>query len=384
MYHNSTGAAADTATTQDPLLSAPARPLAFATFFQKMLLGQRCSLDDLDSLDPALYSHLVHLVNHSTAEEIERAQLRFETEVLRLVGGSRIPVSVPLVPDGHFLPVTKHNVRDYAERVADLRLNGEFAAQTRAFLRGLHMLVPGRLLRTFAPHELQALISCALASDGGSAGGVGGEGGGGGKGGKGGGQQSISTIPGREHANTSPHAGDPRLQTSSLVDPAVLSAEQLDAAVVFALDHLLPTDYTAGHARLTALRPHSHRLSLARRRQLEVTAALLPPLTAAQCQAFYDWYHSDPDDSSLAAAERWSLERRREVQLLAKRTTNNEVPAASETAIHLNEVGNPAAALVVFRQCLGFFSATDPGGLNVAKMRNNMNNCTHGTEISMS
>lgn len=126
----------------------------FANFFLKQLLGQRSEVNDLHSMDPELFSQLMSLTKVA-AEDIEEVGLKFEVQQMRF--GKMI--SVPLMPGGSNISVTAENLQSYIVQLSAFKLNVEFAAQARAFLRGLRMLIPERLFKIFSPHELQTLIS---------------------------------------------------------------------------------------------------------------------------------------------------------------------------------------------------------------------------------
>eukprot|EP00750_Incisomonas_marina_P000696 INCI10466.1.p1 GENE.INCI10466.1~~INCI10466.1.p1 ORF type:complete len:1198 (-),score=200.13 INCI10466.1:266-3859(-) len=126
----------------------------FANFFLKQLLGQRSEVNDLHSMDPELFSQLMSLTKVA-AEDIDEVGLKFEVQQMRF--GKM--VSVPLMPGGSNISVTAENLQSYIVQLSTFKLNVEFSAQARAFLRGLRMLIPERLFKIFSPHELQTLIS---------------------------------------------------------------------------------------------------------------------------------------------------------------------------------------------------------------------------------
>lgn len=121
------------------------------------LLGKMNTLEDLKNYDEEYYNNLNKL-HHFTGEEIDNLGLSFELTV----GGSS-PNStrrtVDLVRSGRSIAVTKSNVFQYSQAVANELLNVLGATQTRAFLRGFRDLIKVAWIRLFSARELQKLIS---------------------------------------------------------------------------------------------------------------------------------------------------------------------------------------------------------------------------------
>jgi len=121
------------------------------------LLGKMNTLEDLKNYDEEYYNNLNKL-HHFTGEEIDNLGLSFELTV----GGSS-PNStrrtVDLVRSGRSIAVTKSNVFQYCQAVANELLNVLGATQTRAFLRGFRDLIKVAWIRLFSARELQKLIS---------------------------------------------------------------------------------------------------------------------------------------------------------------------------------------------------------------------------------
>lgn len=74
----------------------------------------------------------------------------FETFTCLLSDGSR----VPLIPNGHQVPVTFENKEQYAKLKLQCRLN-ESAVQIEAIKRGLFAIVPSNLLKILSVANLQ-------------------------------------------------------------------------------------------------------------------------------------------------------------------------------------------------------------------------------------
>lgn len=123
----------------------------FAGFFLTKLLGRPNSPDELWSRDPELYRGLVAAKAVPDPAELD---LTF-TVASGALGAVR---EVELVPGGGEVPVTRGNLLRYLALVAHFKLNVETAAQCRAFLDGLRVVLPARWLRLFSQEELQLLI----------------------------------------------------------------------------------------------------------------------------------------------------------------------------------------------------------------------------------
>ena len=123
----------------------------FCLPFLNQLLGKQNALEDLKNMDAEYYSNLVKLKTLSV-DEIANLGLTFELTL----GPNR---TVPLLPGGSRMQVTKENVIHYVHLVAHQRLNIEGAPQTRAFLQGFRDLIPASWVRLFSAYELQKLVS---------------------------------------------------------------------------------------------------------------------------------------------------------------------------------------------------------------------------------
>jgi ubiquitin-protein ligase E3 C len=135
----------------------------FSLAFLNLILGKQNSLDDLKLFDPELSRHLSSL-RKMDEEVLASLGLTFEvTSAYTTRGHSVISTagtsSVPLLPQGESIPVTKSNVIQYVHLVAHHKLNVEGSVQTKAFLRGFRDLIPAPWVRLFSALELQKLIS---------------------------------------------------------------------------------------------------------------------------------------------------------------------------------------------------------------------------------
>ncbi|KAJ2751657.1 ubiquitin-protein ligase (E3), partial [Coemansia nantahalensis] len=156
------GAVIGKALYEGVLVDAP-----FALFFLGYCVGKLPEFNDLPTLDEDLYRGLVALKNYPAtgpaaadddADEIYRVfGLDFTTTVGLRDGGTR---TVPLVPRGDSVRVTSHNRLLYLDLVAQHKLVRQIDAQVKAFVAGLHAVVPENWLRLLfaSPRELERLL----------------------------------------------------------------------------------------------------------------------------------------------------------------------------------------------------------------------------------
>ncbi|KAK4770469.1 hypothetical protein SAY87_031001 [Trapa incisa] len=132
--------------------------IPFATFFLSKLKQKHNYLNDLPSLDPELYRHLIFLKNYKgNLSELELYFVIVNNEY----GEQR---EEQLVPNGKDQHVTNENVIAFVRLVANHRLNLQIRQQSVHFLRGLHQLIWKEWIDMFNEHELQLLISGSLES----------------------------------------------------------------------------------------------------------------------------------------------------------------------------------------------------------------------------
>ncbi|OEU13784.1 hypothetical protein FRACYDRAFT_188538 [Fragilariopsis cylindrus CCMP1102] len=129
----------------------------FCLPFLNQLMGKLNTLEDLKNYDDEYYNNLNKL-RHYKEEEIDNLGLAFELTVGGTTPNSA-PRTVDLVRSGRNIAVTKKNVFQYTQAVANELLNVLGAHQTRAFLRGFRDLIPVSWVRLFSAKELQKLIS---------------------------------------------------------------------------------------------------------------------------------------------------------------------------------------------------------------------------------
>ncbi len=117
----------------------------------------RANINDLRELDEELYQGMLRLKNYPG--DVADLSLDFTiTDQVSRPGDPIRTVTRNLVPNGEDVPVTNENRPLYISYVARHRLVVQPYAQTRAFLRGLGMIIDPGWLSMFNQNELQRLV----------------------------------------------------------------------------------------------------------------------------------------------------------------------------------------------------------------------------------
>ncbi|XP_057809773.1 E3 ubiquitin-protein ligase UPL6 [Salvia miltiorrhiza] len=127
--------------------------IPFATFFLSKLKQKYNYLNDLPSLDPELYRHLIFLKHYGG----DNTQLELYFVIDNNEYGEQ--TEEELLPGGKSIRVTNENVITFIHLVANHRLNFQIRQQSSHFLRGFQQLIPKEWIDIFNEHELQLLIS---------------------------------------------------------------------------------------------------------------------------------------------------------------------------------------------------------------------------------
>ncbi|GJN35965.1 hypothetical protein PR202_gb24786 [Eleusine coracana subsp. coracana] len=130
----------------------------FATFFLSKLKQKYNFLNDLPSLDPELYRHLLFLKHYNG--DISELELYFV--IVNNEYGEQCEEE--LLPGGREMRVTNDNVITFIHLVANHRLNYQIRAQSTHFLRGFQQLIQKDWIDMFSEHEIQILISGSIES----------------------------------------------------------------------------------------------------------------------------------------------------------------------------------------------------------------------------
>ncbi|KFK39058.1 hypothetical protein AALP_AA3G195500 [Arabis alpina] len=132
--------------------------IPFATFFLSKLKQKYNYLNDLPSLDPELYRHLIFLKRYKG--DISDLELYFV--ILNNEYGER--TEEELLPGGKDMRVTNENVITFIHLVSNHRLNFQIRQQSTHFLRGFQQLIPKEWIDMFNEHELQVIMSGSVDS----------------------------------------------------------------------------------------------------------------------------------------------------------------------------------------------------------------------------
>ncbi|XP_021854512.2 E3 ubiquitin-protein ligase UPL6 [Spinacia oleracea] len=130
--------------------------IPFATFFLSKLKQKHNYLNDLPSLDPELYRHLIFLKHYQG--DVSDLELYFV--IVNNEYGEQ--TEEELIPGGKNIRVTNENMIPFIHLIANHRLNYQIRQQSSHFLRGFQQLVQKEWIDMFNEHELQILISGSL------------------------------------------------------------------------------------------------------------------------------------------------------------------------------------------------------------------------------
>ncbi|CAN4115282.1 unnamed protein product [Withania somnifera] len=130
--------------------------IPFATFFLSKLKQKYNYLNDLPSLDPELYRHLIFLKHY----EGDVSDLELYFVIVNNEYGEQ--TEEELLPGGKSIQVTNENVITFIHLIANHRLNFQIRQQSSHFLRGFQQLIQKEWIDLFNEHELQLLISGSL------------------------------------------------------------------------------------------------------------------------------------------------------------------------------------------------------------------------------
>ncbi|KAH9621963.1 hypothetical protein KSS87_001747 [Heliosperma pusillum] len=130
--------------------------IPFATFFLSKLKQKHNYLNDLPSLDPELYRHLLFLKHYQG--DVSGLELYFV--IVNNEYGEQ--TEEELIPGGKNIRVTSENVIPFIHLIANHRLNFQIRQQSSHFLRGFQQLILKEWIDMFNEHELQILISGSL------------------------------------------------------------------------------------------------------------------------------------------------------------------------------------------------------------------------------
>lgn len=105
----------------------------FSLAFYKRMLGKSLTINDLESLDPELYSGLLW-IHENNLNENDNLELYFNAS-FELLGKIE---SVELKPEGNDIKLTEENKAEYIELMTKWRFTRGVEEQTKAFLYGFN------------------------------------------------------------------------------------------------------------------------------------------------------------------------------------------------------------------------------------------------------
>ncbi|GMM36318.1 ubiquitin-ubiquitin ligase [Saccharomycopsis crataegensis] len=153
----------------------------FVPFFLKKWksVGKVSTFDDLNDVDPQLYSGLSKLLNlddeffefsdmsftiterikfHKPATKVFNVRTAQEEVVEEAINNENL-VTIDLIPNGASVSVNNSNKLQFLNSITNFKLNRCINPQIDIFLKGLYQIIPSHWLNMFNPSELQSLIS---------------------------------------------------------------------------------------------------------------------------------------------------------------------------------------------------------------------------------
>ncbi|KAM3963767.1 LOW QUALITY PROTEIN: apoptosis-resistant E3 ubiquitin protein ligase 1 [Aphomia sociella] len=125
--------------------------------FLAQLIGLRVHYKYFEQDDPQLYLSKIKYLLETDLDAAEGGpELYFAEEEYDASG--RLVATHDLLPNGSTIRVCNDNKLRYVDALAQWRLAGRCRPETDAFLRGLTLLVPERLLAAFDENELELLV----------------------------------------------------------------------------------------------------------------------------------------------------------------------------------------------------------------------------------
>ncbi|CAL5443392.1 unnamed protein product [Camellia sinensis] len=113
-------------------------------------------LNDLPSLDPELYRHLIFLKHY----EGDTSKLELYFVIVNNEYGEQ--TEAELLPGGKSIRVTNENVITFIHLISNHRLNSQIRQQSSHFMRGFQQLIEKDWIGMFNEHELQGKASRTL------------------------------------------------------------------------------------------------------------------------------------------------------------------------------------------------------------------------------
>jgi ubiquitin-protein ligase E3 A len=132
-------------------------PIRFPLLLYKKLLGKDIGLLDVAEIDPAMANGLRSIREMADrGEDVADLGLTFAVNVEMIGDGV---MEVPIIENGAKIALTNDNVGRYVREMVDWMGNRSIRRQFEAFQAGFQKILGVQHIRTFAPDELDILIS---------------------------------------------------------------------------------------------------------------------------------------------------------------------------------------------------------------------------------
>ncbi|KAL5254865.1 hypothetical protein ACHWQZ_G014342 [Mnemiopsis leidyi] len=127
----------------------------FTLPFYKQLLGRKCTVEDMENVDPAFYKSMKWILENDVSSIFEDQTFTIDHDSF----GRHCEYE--LMPGGKEQRVTENNKKEYVDLYVEWRLKNGTEQQTGALQKGFYEVVPKHLLSAFDEKELE-LIVCGL------------------------------------------------------------------------------------------------------------------------------------------------------------------------------------------------------------------------------
>jgi len=127
----------------------------FTLPFYKQLLGRKCSVEDMESVDPAFYKSMKWILENDVSGLFEDQTFSIDHDSFGRL------CEYELLPGGKEQRVTESNKKEYVDLYVEWKLKNGTEQQTNALQKGFYEIVPKPLLSAFDEKELE-LIVCGL------------------------------------------------------------------------------------------------------------------------------------------------------------------------------------------------------------------------------
>jgi hypothetical protein len=125
----------------------------FTRSFYKHMLGKHLHFSDMESEDYAFYQSMKFILENNL--DASGLDLTFSTEVSEFGKTTQRDLKA----DGHTIPVTEANKKEYVKLMCHMKMTELIRPQLKSFLEGLYEVIPKRLISIFNEQELELLIS---------------------------------------------------------------------------------------------------------------------------------------------------------------------------------------------------------------------------------